>query len=753
MGAAYSSATLPNPVTNPLFWAVWGQVVLNNSLMLFVFGFGVWACFSRCSFGRSRGGVVAAMQLLVGLAAAATLLFASSRPPDNSAPLPVFLSIPVVATLLMTMGLAPYLRSLRLEVGQLVKNRITLTLASMASAMFIASLFSGLIMQLYFKSSISQRVLIRLFLFPLLVEVMLLAVRAVARSAFGPGVAAQNTLLFLLPPMLTASLVGRFLSTNLESIQETAAVSVAVASVEMLLRFTLPIRDSAVQHLRRCLCCAAPLHESGTAQGRLSAAWEQRRWSHFHFAFMEMDSMCEDVGVLLALPITLLFAMPPAPGAAPLGAGAVLLRVLVQLLIESGTDLSAAWGAVFLRWACGLSLRPVRVSRLVNDHLQLPRLQNSSISVDDNGVLNLAPAAKAGVRASATAKRLGPAVPAQAAAPSATGGEGVQQLGVKAAPHSPHGQGSKAGMMSLSTPSHSLELRSPRPLDTQRLLEGGRSPPTADNPVAEQASVSLSSAVADVEADPNRSFAYKVPAVPAVSLPPVHEGRGPEAQLTPACTPSAADFQMQDKAGHRDNCLRLVWDSFALEWGSFAQGPREPAVQASQCCAAARQGCRLFHGCGATAGDIEVRTAAGVQLEEMFLREAQVERASLWQHLPLHTIAESALGHNAKRFPAQEVAIDDSSSHAEIQTSDGSARLRSLPALKRWSLLLSLRFEAMAVKRMYAWDLLPPGLRVYFVLAVLGAAVSVVQHSFNTQLRCAYSLPGGGYKFDFCTGL
>ena len=757
-GAPYSSATLPNAAANPLFWAVWAQVVLNNSLMMFGFGFGVWAFFSRCSFGRSRVAAVASsLQPLTAALAAVLLLVVASRPPDNAVVLPVFLSVPVVVTLVMTLGLTPYLRSLKLELGGLVKHRVALTLASLASAMFIASLLSGLIMQLYFNSSTSGRVLIRLLLFPLLVEFLMLGVRAVARASFGPSVAAQNTLFFLLPPMLTASLVGRFLSTNLETVQETVAVSLAVASMEMLLRFTLPYRDAAFQSMRRTLCCAAPLHEPGTAQGRLSAAWEQRRWSHFHYAFMELDSMCEDVGVLLALPITLLFAMPPAPGAAPLSAFGVILRVLLQLIIESGTDLSAAWGAVFLRRICKLRLRPVRMAHLVTTQLKLPRLHNSVVSMGAKGMLQLTPAPDTPTPADPTeaaATRLQPSL------------ELVQPVVSKAA------HGICIGALETGAPLETKSLPD-APYSPAHSLVAGRAalckplPPTdkdtgeqpmhdAENPLAENDShfgePSIGSVAVPTSSDV--TTAGSAASLPHLSPPPPAMV---EVQLTPVGTPSVTTTQ-QHKSQPAINpgccslaaCRNSLLESLATDWQACSGGVPVPEPP-RQCCGFIRQACRLANGWYNQPAELRARAAAGVYLQATYLREAQIERASLWQPVPSDIMLREA-SMPVGSVHGASVSIDDSGASL-AHSGSGSGKPAAMSPVRRVALHLALQLEALAVRRMYAWEMLPPGLRLYFVLAVLAAAVSVVSHSFNVQLRCAYNLPSGGYKFDFCNGL
>ncbi len=920
MAAAYSSVTLPNSRTSPVFWSVWAQIILNNFMVLFGFGFGVWAFLTRCSFGGRRCATVAMVLPLGACVTALLLTYVVSRPADTAPSLPVFLTMPVLVTVVMSIGLTPFLRNLQAEIGALVKHRTILTFASLSSAMFIASLLSGLIMQLYFRSSIAARVLIRLFVFPLVVEAILLCVRGVARTALGPELAAQNTLLFLLPPMLTASLVGRFLSTNLESVQETIAVSMAVASMEMLLRFTLPMRDRAAQSLRRAVCCTGPLHEPGTMHGRLTAVWEQRRWSHFHYAFMEMDSLCEDVGVLLALPITLLFAMPPAPGAAPLSAPAVVLRIVLQLIIESGTDLSAAWGAVCLRAGCRVHPRAVRVTRLIQDELGLPRLQGSHIALNKSGVLKFTPtrAIRSGANwnssvqmhpiathahsrseqqgddssflanangtqadldvvsqnlwfnsdslfavhhprpgATCTAKAVPchgdapetdlPYSPAHSLArsvwdhPTDSDSDVAQALSDPASTSlgdpnlvssASHGHDLMRQGSSLSS-SHTTGTTctatghdvTPAPVRVESRVSHGlrqqeyAGDPLAAAPVRTESDVPSGAAVSLPIA--NATMPAPTAPAPAVATPSPTRGQTPQLQTTPnsrgqlqadsvLSQPPLQEMRARvpnEQAGKAPRTFGLVQCCRVLE-GSVSRelrvcAPTRKVSSAStvgapeaggagqatianarlSCCSRAARACRMTHGLCIRPNEVQAQVAAGRGLRRLLLAEAQVERASLWQHVPADVLLAAARpddcvnmknGSKQAHIPhllqaESSGAIDDSvvvAAHAQVEEGRLQAQVSpaaepqptgtrpvAMTAIRRFSLRMAVLLEILAVRRMYAWELLPPGMRLYFTLAVAVAAVSVVNHSFNVQLRCPYKLDEGGYKFDFCTGL
>jgi hypothetical protein len=78
--------------------------------------------------------------------------------------------------------------------------------------------------------------------------------------------------------------------------------------------------------------------------------WHSRRWNHFQNAYLEVDNLSEDVGIMVSLPLALLFRLPPEPGTMPLTGSQVVLRVFLQLLIELLTELAPVITVVLCRW-------------------------------------------------------------------------------------------------------------------------------------------------------------------------------------------------------------------------------------------------------------------------------------------------------------------------------------------------------------------------------------------------------------------
>ncbi len=63
---------------------------------------------------------------------------------------------------------------------------------------------------------------------------------------------------------------------------------------------------------------------------------------HGYYSFLLVDTMAEDVGILASLSLTLLFRLPARRGELPIEPSQVVLRVLIQYLLEMATDLGPA---------------------------------------------------------------------------------------------------------------------------------------------------------------------------------------------------------------------------------------------------------------------------------------------------------------------------------------------------------------------------------------------------------------------------
>lgn len=91
-----------------------------------------------------------------------------------------------------------------------------------------------------------------------------------------------------------------------------------------------------------------------------------------------------------------------------------------------------------------------------------------------------------------------------------------------------------------------------------------------------------------------------------------------------------------------------------------------------------------------------------------------------------------------------------------VHTVQSGSKAARLSAASHW---LGIVAEARTVKRLHAWDLLPPGFRALFVLLASAVVMVIVWQTMNVQLRCPFTLsgdvslsnqPDAPLKFDFC---
>lgn len=680
---------------------------------------GTWALVLRGSLFRFRITAFVAVLPLVF-----TLLFAMvavqvNRAADSSPSLILSMAVfPLGAALLVTCFGYPFTRQLSKEAGPGVRHKLLLTVVSFVACVGLASVGSATLTKAFVQAPTIGRVLIRIIGFPLVVEVFLLVIRLTARSALGHRIAAQYSLVFMLPTMLVASMLGRFLSTNLESFAETVGVSITIALVEMTMRFTLPWRDKTALALRRRLCCTSKEEDDPVTQ-----AWRDRRWTHFHHAFMEVDSMCEDVGILASLPLTLLFAVPPSPGAQPLSTGAIVVRVVVQLLIELTTDVGAAVGVGCMRAVCSVRPLPVEAAELVTAYRPLPRLKRASVHQTDSGrvTVNL-PVKHLARDQDQTIVRLDPGRPSP----------------LPASAHDQVGRPPRAGA-AAGAPQAPPSQRSQR-----RVSDSAFSVP-----------LSLPSReVSAVQSAASSDVSHSVSATHSLDVP----------------TLSITSRRGSDAGHHR---------SHRAQSSSLCDGPPCCTAGLWCCCVFVRRSCSFTYGCCKAAEDDAVVDAAAARVSRWHAAGIMTERASLWQHVPLrvfHEVASPKAAFDGVDLvgaatgtvfhdPEAGPTIDDSlpvptlKLPSDVQTKYPNTQpIRPVPSRytpSRPPLALSLAFklEVMAVRRLYAFSLLPPGLLPFFIAASLVAVTIVVWQSMNVQLRCAFLLDGGGYKYDFCSDL
>lgn len=126
--------------------------------------------------------------------------------------------------------------------------------------------------------------------------------------------------------------------------------------------------------------------DSGASSMPLWRVWHTRRWNHFQNAYLEVDTLSEDVGIMVSLPLALLFRLPPEPGAAPLSGAAVGLRVFLQLLIELLTELAPVFVMLLVRACSRVPGLPVSASHLAREVLKLPALRNAEIISTPTGI-------------------------------------------------------------------------------------------------------------------------------------------------------------------------------------------------------------------------------------------------------------------------------------------------------------------------------------------------------------------------------
>ena len=225
----------------------------------------------------------------------------------------------------------------------LLYSPIKLSILSIVLTVIVALVVLDVITPIFANSSSLTRILIRLVAFPLLIELPAGAVRTAARFWMKEDFPLDRVLTALLGPVVLSSMVGRFLATNMETVWETIGVSILLSAIELLLRVTMLLRDDFYVQ-----CCGRPC--GGKSAKRKKGRSENRAWVQF----MLFETIFEDVGIFLSLPVALIFRIPPIPGGAPLPVWDVIIRVLIQVAIETLTDICYALGYYFMVSCCGV---------------------------------------------------------------------------------------------------------------------------------------------------------------------------------------------------------------------------------------------------------------------------------------------------------------------------------------------------------------------------------------------------------------
>ncbi len=245
----------------------------------------------------------------------------------------------------------------------LARSPVALSFILTFSAAATAYVQINILAVIFNRSGDGMRIVIRLFFLPLVVEACSAVLRIASRLMLRGGVPGVLRGFVLLPVALFNAFVGRHFSTGLNSALLSYILSFAVATLEITMRYSAPLRDKIILRVARrlqrtpcfhhcaalkALCrarhCAAasssPESSTGDSDkwGDLPPATQHARVARAHFAFMTLDTVAEDIGMLTLIPIAILFRQPTRIGGPPLPVGDVLLRVGFQWLLELWTD-------------------------------------------------------------------------------------------------------------------------------------------------------------------------------------------------------------------------------------------------------------------------------------------------------------------------------------------------------------------------------------------------------------------------------
>ena len=270
----------------------------------------------------------------------------------------------VAYTLALGCGLAFSLLTIRFMHFVTYKPLVLPALHGVAGVAVIGIVVFGFI-PLFNRSGDGMRVAIRLVIFPAVAEVMSIFVRYSDKVLLDGNVPGASRGFMVAPVSLTMAFIGRFFTTGMNSLGLTIALSLAVAPLEVTMRWTVLQRDKLADRLvawggtrcpwvRRCAgrvearvdactvrVCSRPSKELLAQRRRwsdLTPAERIGRDSRANYAFVVGDTVSEDIGMLTLIPVAIFFRLPTRIGGQPLPLGDVLLRVGFQWLLELWTD-------------------------------------------------------------------------------------------------------------------------------------------------------------------------------------------------------------------------------------------------------------------------------------------------------------------------------------------------------------------------------------------------------------------------------
>ena len=215
----------------------------------------------------------------------------------------------------------------------------------------------------FFSSTPTFKILFRLFAWPLFYEVVMASVRLCTRSSASAKVPHDRVFFSFTAATMAFSLVGRLMTTALDSLEATIGVSLALAAVELIMRASLPTRDAWYRAGWKRMTENCPGSCRGWCNEPLAAVkggehLQQTQELQSHFTFLTVDTIGEDIGVWLALAMGLTFRFPPSVGGPPLSTQEVLLRVTAQYFIELLADFGPVLCVLCIGWCCQARLPP-----------------------------------------------------------------------------------------------------------------------------------------------------------------------------------------------------------------------------------------------------------------------------------------------------------------------------------------------------------------------------------------------------------
>lgn len=278
--AARRHAALPAPQEGIWWWTFvhygLGSALSGVALTCFIF-----IMFANGKLGRwDRGCYLAASSVLptVVVFFAFFLMFAGAADADAAAALYGPYLVLAFFVQIIPAIVSPYIYAPLL--GSIMTAPVKFGLLSIVLTMAVALVVLSVLTPIYIASGSVVRILIRVVAFPLLIEMPAGAIRVASRYWLGKNFPFSRMLLALLGPVILSSVMGRFLTTNMETIGETVLVSLLLSGVELALRSTMLWRDDVY-----LACCGRPCGGRDASQKSRRA----ERWGWVSYLLFETE--------------------------------------------------------------------------------------------------------------------------------------------------------------------------------------------------------------------------------------------------------------------------------------------------------------------------------------------------------------------------------------------------------------------------------------------------------------------------------